>query len=44
MRIAVVGLGVLGAGAARALALGGEQATVFERTAPGAGASGASYG
>ena len=44
MRIAVIGLGVLGAGVARALALDGAQVTVFERTAPGAGASGASYG
>jgi glycine/D-amino acid oxidase-like deaminating enzyme len=44
MRIAVVGLGVLGASAARALARGGVRVTVFERTAPGAGTSGTSYG
>ncbi len=44
MRIAVVGLGVLGAAAARALAVGGARVTVFERTSPGAGTSGTSYG
>lgn len=44
MRIAVIGLGVLGASAARALARQGAQVTVFERTAPGAGTTGTSYG
>jgi glycine/D-amino acid oxidase-like deaminating enzyme len=44
MRIAIVGLGVLGASAARALARAGAQVTVFERTAPGAGTTGTSYG
>jgi glycine/D-amino acid oxidase-like deaminating enzyme len=44
MRIAIIGLGVLGAGAARALARGGAQVTVFERTAPGAGTTSTSYG
>ena len=44
MRIAVIGLGVLGASAARALARGGAQVTVFERTAPGAGTTATSYG
>lgn len=44
MRIAVIGLGVLGASAARALARQGAQVTVFERTAPGAGTSATSYG
>ena len=44
MRIAIIGLGVLGAGTARALARAGVNVTVFERTAPGAGATGTSYG
>lgn len=43
MKIAVIGLGVLGAGAARALALAGAEVTVFERTAPLAGTSGTSF-
>ncbi len=44
MRTAIIGLGVLGAAAARALTLGGARVTVFERTAPGAGTTGTSYG
>ena len=44
MRIAISGLGVLGAGAARALARGGAHVTVFEGTAPGAGTTATSYG
>ena len=44
MRVAVIGLGVLGAGTARALARAGANVTVFERTAPGAGTTGTSYG
>ena len=44
MRIAVIGLGVLGASAARSLARGGAQVAAFERTAPGAGTTGTSYG
>ena len=44
MRIAVIGLGVLGAATARALARAGAQVTVFERTGPGAGTTGTSYG
>jgi glycine/D-amino acid oxidase-like deaminating enzyme len=44
MRIAVIGLGVLGASAARALSRHGAQVTVFERRAPGAGTTGTSYG
>lgn len=44
LRIAIVGLGVVGASAARALVLGGAEVTVFERTAPGAGTTGTSYG
>jgi glycine/D-amino acid oxidase-like deaminating enzyme len=44
MRIAIIGLGVLGASAARALTRLGAQVTVFERTAPGAGTSATSYG
>jgi glycine/D-amino acid oxidase-like deaminating enzyme len=44
MRIAVIGLGVLGASAARSLARSGAQVTVFERTAPGAGTTSTSYG
>ncbi len=43
MNIAVIGLGVLGASAARSLALAGAHVTVFERTAPLAGTSGASF-
>lgn len=43
MRVAVVGLGVVGAGAARALALAGAEVTVFERTAPAAGTTGTSF-
>ena len=44
MRIAIIGLGVLGASAARAFSRLGAQVTVFERTAPGAGTTGTSYG
>ena len=44
MKIAIIGLGVLGAGAARALTRLGAQVTVFERTAPGAGTTSTSYG
>lgn len=44
MRIAIIGLGVLGASAARSLARSGAQVTVFERTAPGAGTTSTSYG
>ena len=44
MRIAVIGLGVLGASTARALTRHGAQVTVFERTAPGAGTTATSYG
>lgn len=44
MRIAIIGLGVLGASAARSLARGGAKVTVFEKTAPGAGTTGTSYG
>ncbi len=43
MRIAVIGLGVLGASAARSLALEGAEVTVFERTAALAGTSGTSF-
>ncbi|MHA6804026.1 NAD(P)/FAD-dependent oxidoreductase [Salinifilum ghardaiensis] len=43
MKIAVIGLGVLGASAARSLALQGAQVTVFERSAPLAGTSGTSF-
>lgn len=43
MRIAVVGLGVIGAATARALALAGAEVTVFERSAPAAGTSGTSF-
>ncbi|MGW1679706.1 NAD(P)/FAD-dependent oxidoreductase [Saccharopolyspora sp. NPDC002376] len=43
MKIAVIGLGVLGASAARALALAGAEVTVFERSAPLAGTSGTSF-
>ncbi|NSC20242.1 FAD-binding oxidoreductase [Streptomyces albus subsp. chlorinus] len=43
MRIAVVGLGVVGASAARSLALAGAEVTVFERTAPAAGTTGTSF-
>ncbi|MFD2417213.1 NAD(P)/FAD-dependent oxidoreductase [Amycolatopsis pigmentata] len=44
MRIAIVGLGVVGASVARALALDGAEVTVFERRRPGGGTSGTSYG
>ncbi|MDJ1132066.1 NAD(P)/FAD-dependent oxidoreductase [Streptomyces iconiensis] len=37
MRIAIVGLGVIGASTARSLALAGAQVTVFERSLPAAG-------
>ncbi|GAB3562148.1 FAD-binding oxidoreductase [Amycolatopsis endophytica] len=43
MKIAVVGLGVLGAGVARSLAVAGAEVTVFERSAPLAGTSGTSF-
>lgn len=43
MRVAVIGLGVLGASAARSLALEGAEVTVFERTAALAGTSGTSF-
>lgn len=43
MKIAVIGLGVLGASTARALALAGAEVTVFERSAPLAGTSGTSF-
>ncbi|GAA2344509.1 FAD-binding oxidoreductase [Saccharopolyspora halophila] len=43
MKVAVVGLGVLGASAARALTLAGAEVTVFEREAPLAGTSGTSF-
>ncbi|MFC7343575.1 NAD(P)/FAD-dependent oxidoreductase [Saccharopolyspora griseoalba] len=43
MKVAVVGLGVLGASAARALAGAGAEVTVFERDAPLAGTSGTSF-
>ncbi|MEV0701689.1 FAD-binding oxidoreductase [Saccharopolyspora sp. NPDC050389] len=43
MKIAVIGLGVLGAAAARSLAAAGAEVTVFERTAPLAGTSGTSF-
>ncbi|MER6988786.1 FAD-dependent oxidoreductase [Saccharopolyspora hirsuta] len=43
MKIAVIGLGVLGASTARALALAGAEVTVFERTAPLAGTTGTSF-
>ncbi|MEV0055567.1 FAD-binding oxidoreductase [Saccharopolyspora shandongensis] len=42
-RIAVVGLGVLGASVARSLALQGAEVTVFERSAALAGTSGTSF-
>lgn len=44
MRIAIVGLGIVGASTARSLARGGAEVTVFEKTAPGAGTTGTSYG
>lgn len=44
MRIAIVGLGIVGASTARALARDGAEVTVFEKTAPGAGTTGTSYG
>ncbi|MFI8993687.1 NAD(P)/FAD-dependent oxidoreductase [Streptomyces sp. NPDC053542] len=43
MKIAVIGLGVLGAAVARSLALRGAEVTVFERHAPLAGTSGTSF-
>lgn len=43
MRIAVVGLGVLGAATARALSIAGAEVTVFEQSAPGAGTTGTSF-
>ncbi|WP_031464433.1 NAD(P)/FAD-dependent oxidoreductase [Sciscionella sediminilitoris] len=43
MKIAVIGLGVLGASVARSLALAGAEVTVFERTAPLAGTTGTSF-
>ncbi|QWF78429.1 NAD(P)/FAD-dependent oxidoreductase [Amycolatopsis sp. CA-230715] len=43
MRIAVIGLGVLGASTARSLALAGAEVTVFERSAPGAGTTGTTF-
>lgn len=43
MKIAVIGLGVLGASAARALARAGAEVTVFERTAALAGTTGTSF-
>ncbi|WP_158893533.1 NAD(P)/FAD-dependent oxidoreductase [Amycolatopsis anabasis] len=43
MRIAIIGLGVVGASAARSLARAGARVTVFERTAPAAGTSGTSF-
>ncbi|MEW2457240.1 NAD(P)/FAD-dependent oxidoreductase [Streptomyces albus] len=43
MRVAVVGLGVVGASAARALARAGAEVTVFERAAPAAGTTGTSF-
>ncbi|CAM02239.1 glycine/D-amino acid oxidase-like deaminating enzyme [Saccharopolyspora erythraea NRRL 2338] len=43
MKTAVIGLGVLGASAARSLALAGAEVTVLERSAPLAGTSGTSF-
>ena len=43
MRVAVIGLGVLGASTARSLALEGAEVTVFERAAALAGTSGTSF-
>lgn len=43
MRIAVIGLGVLGASAARSLSLAGAEVTVFERFGALAGTSGTSF-
>ncbi|MBQ6643269.1 MAG: FAD-binding oxidoreductase, partial [Saccharopolyspora sp.] len=43
MRIAVIGLGVLGASAARSLSLAGAEVTVFERSGALAGTSGTSF-
>ncbi len=43
MRIAVIGLGVLGASAARSLGLAGAEVTVFERSGALAGTSGTSF-
>lgn len=43
MKIAVIGLGVLGSSVARSLTLMGAEVTVFERAAPIAGTSGTSF-
>ncbi|WP_406691682.1 FAD-binding oxidoreductase [Saccharopolyspora sp. ID03-671] len=43
MKIAVIGLGVLGAATARSLALAGAEVTAFERTGPLAGTSSTSF-
>lgn len=43
MRIAIIGLGAVGASAARSLSLAGAQVTVFERTAAAAGTTGTSF-
>ncbi|MER5387551.1 FAD-binding oxidoreductase [Saccharopolyspora sp. NPDC002686] len=43
MKVAVIGLGVLGASTARALALAGAEVTVFEAAAPLAGTTGTSF-
>jgi glycine/D-amino acid oxidase-like deaminating enzyme len=43
MKIAVIGLGMLGAATARALALAGAEVTVFERVEPGAGTTSTSF-
>ncbi len=43
MKIAVIGLGVVGAGVARSLTRMGAEVTVFERTGPLAGTSGTSF-
>ncbi|GAA2613172.1 FAD-dependent oxidoreductase [Streptomyces axinellae] len=43
MRVAIVGLGIIGASTARALTLADAHVTVFERTAPGAGTTGTSF-
>lgn len=43
MRVAVIGLGVVGASVARSLATLGAQVTVYERTGPAAGTSGTSF-
>lgn len=43
MRIAIVGLGIIGASAARSLALAGAEVTVFERRLPASGTTGTSF-